>query len=258
MLAAWLGFANAELITVMETLDDAIGPMVQGFAAGLGHACMLHCGQGHGAQQSIGAAASRGPALCNTAAADAQLRIPVPHCGTGGAAASSPSRSVGTIFSSGAPGPHHLRRTALHCPALQVEQDGQYFNSRWGYLCRSGVNDRSQLMRQIEKYADVFTSRVSNFLRYTVRGKEGPCEGGGQPGTHLHPGCHAVRLDTRPDPSLPPPPTPLQPYMYFRSPSQSLAHDRPSSDALVLSDESSLALGPVAFTSSRNNGAGPE
>ncbi|KAL6763622.1 putative cytosolic purine 5-nucleotidase [Haematococcus lacustris] len=64
-----------------------------------------------------------------------------------------------------------------------LEQDGQHFNSRWGYLSRAGLNDKSQLCRQIEKYADLYTSRVSNFLRYT-------------------------------------------PYMYFRSPSQSLAHDR--------------------------------
>eukprot|EP00798_Chlamydomonas_sp_ICE-L_P002059 gene2059-18237_t len=53
----------------------------------------------------------------------------------------------------------------------------------WGYLSRAGLNDKSQLIRQIEKYADIYTSRVSNFQRYT-------------------------------------------PYMYFRSPSQSLAHDR--------------------------------
>ncbi|PNH09285.1 hypothetical protein TSOC_004092 [Tetrabaena socialis] len=55
--------------------------------------------------------------------------------------------------------------------------------ARWGYLSRAGLNDKSQLNRQIEKYADIYTSRVSNFLRYT-------------------------------------------PYSYFRSPSQSLAHDR--------------------------------
>lgn len=98
-----------------------------------------------------------------------------------------------------------------------------HFSKRWGYLSRAGVNDKSQLMRQIEKYAgappmhphvlkllrqagfgagrevrrccllkayihalrtapcpnpllrtaahrppaDIFTSRVSNFLRYT-------------------------------------------------------------------------------------------
>ncbi len=38
---------------------------------------------------------------------------------------------------------------------------------RWGYLSRAGLNDKSQLNRQIEKYADIYTSRVSNFLRYT-------------------------------------------------------------------------------------------
>lgn len=64
-----------------------------------------------------------------------------------------------------------------------LEKDGQHFSERWGYLSRAGLNDKSQLNRQIEKYADIYTSRVSNFMRYT-------------------------------------------PYMYFRSPSQSLAHDR--------------------------------
>ena len=29
------------------------------------------------------------------------------------------------------------------------------------------MNDKSQLQRQIEKYADVYTSRVSNLKRYT-------------------------------------------------------------------------------------------
>ena len=71
-----------------------------------------------------------------------------------------------------------------------IERDGAEFNSRWGYLSRAGVNDRSQLLRQIEKYADIYSSRVSNFLRYS-------------------------------------------PYIYFRSPSQSMAHDRPSADRRV-------------------------
>eukprot|EP00898_Chlorokybus_atmophyticus_P002924 jgi/Chlat1/3632/Chrsp237S03610 len=66
--------------------------------------------------------------------------------------------------------------------APMLEEDGWHFNQRWGYLSRSGLNDKSHLTRQIEKYADIYTSRVSNFLRYT-------------------------------------------PFMYFRSPSQSLAHD---------------------------------
>jgi hypothetical protein len=39
--------------------------------------------------------------------------------------------------------------------------------TRWGYLSRAGLNDKSQLCRQIEKYADVYTSRVANFLRFT-------------------------------------------------------------------------------------------
>lgn len=34
-----------------------------------------------------------------------------------------------------------------------IEADGQHFNRRWGYLSRAGVNDKSQLMRQIEKCA---------------------------------------------------------------------------------------------------------
>lgn len=54
---------------------------------------------------------------------------------------------------------------------------------RWGFLSRAGLHDKSQLIRMVEKHADVYTSRVSNFARYT-------------------------------------------PYQYFRSPSQSLAHDR--------------------------------
>eukprot|EP01025_Chloroclados_australasicus_P044344 TRINITY_DN4805_c0_g1_i1.p1 TRINITY_DN4805_c0_g1~~TRINITY_DN4805_c0_g1_i1.p1 ORF type:complete len:679 (+),score=92.88 TRINITY_DN4805_c0_g1_i1:39-2039(+) len=64
-----------------------------------------------------------------------------------------------------------------------IEKDGKYFNQRWGYLSRAGVNDKSQIIRQIEKYADIYTSRVSNFLRFT-------------------------------------------PFAYFRSPAQSMAHDR--------------------------------
>jgi HAD superfamily 5'-nucleotidase-like hydrolase len=36
-------------------------------------------------------------------------------------------------------------------------------NQRWGLLLRAG-NDKSHLARQVERYADVYTSRVSNFL----------------------------------------------------------------------------------------------
>eukprot|EP00892_Ulva_mutabilis_P011943 jgi/Ulvmu1/9120/UM005_0215.1 len=48
-----------------------------------------------------------------------------------------------------------------------IRQDGARFSERWGYLSIAGVNDKSQIQRQIEKYADIYTSRVSNFLRYT-------------------------------------------------------------------------------------------
>lgn len=48
-----------------------------------------------------------------------------------------------------------------------LESDGEHFNRRWGYLSRAGLWDKSHLMRQIEKYADIYTSRVSNFLHYT-------------------------------------------------------------------------------------------
>ena len=45
--------------------------------------------------------------------------------------------------------------------------DGAHVNRYWGYTTRAGFADKSHLMRQIEKYADIYTSRVSNFLRYT-------------------------------------------------------------------------------------------
>jgi len=42
----------------------------------------------------------------------------------------------------------------------------ELLNPRWGLLTRAG-NDKSHLARQIERYADVYTSRVSNFLHAT-------------------------------------------------------------------------------------------
>jgi len=39
-------------------------------------------------------------------------------------------------------------------------------NRRWGPLMRAG-NDKSILARQVERYADIYTSRVSNFLHRT-------------------------------------------------------------------------------------------
>jgi hypothetical protein len=42
----------------------------------------------------------------------------------------------------------------------------ELINPRWGLLMRAG-NDKSHLARQIERSADVYTSRVSNFLLAT-------------------------------------------------------------------------------------------
>jgi hypothetical protein len=39
----------------------------------------------------------------------------------------------------------------------------QLNNARWGLLMRAG-NDKSHLARQVERYADIYMSRVSNFL----------------------------------------------------------------------------------------------
>ena len=50
-----------------------------------------------------------------------------------------------------------------------LEADGAVFSKRWGYLSRAGLNDKSQMTRQIEKYADIFTSRSGRHVsRSTV------------------------------------------------------------------------------------------
>lgn len=46
---------------------------------------------------------------------------------------------------------------------------GEIGNRRWGPLMRAG-NEKSLLARQVERYADVYTSRVSNFLHHTPYG----------------------------------------------------------------------------------------
>lgn len=43
---------------------------------------------------------------------------------------------------------------------------GELVNPTWGLLTRAG-NDKSHLARQVERYADIYTSRVSNFLHAT-------------------------------------------------------------------------------------------
>eukprot|EP00967_Tisochrysis_lutea_P065732 scaffold85535_cov37-Tisochrysis_lutea.AAC.2 len=48
-----------------------------------------------------------------------------------------------------------------------LREEGGHVNKYWGYMSRAGFADTSHLMRQIQKYADIYTSRVSNFLPYT-------------------------------------------------------------------------------------------
>jgi len=50
-----------------------------------------------------------------------------------------------------------------------AQRASQIGNLRWGPLMHAG-NDKSRLARQIERYADVYTSRVSNFLQLTPFG----------------------------------------------------------------------------------------
>jgi 5'-nucleotidase len=47
-----------------------------------------------------------------------------------------------------------------------ARQSGELLNVHWGPLMRCG-SDKSHLARQIERYADVYMSRVSNLLAYT-------------------------------------------------------------------------------------------
>ncbi|RMG11807.1 MAG: HAD family hydrolase [Deltaproteobacteria bacterium] len=47
-----------------------------------------------------------------------------------------------------------------------AKASSELVNPRWGPLMRAG-NDKSLLARQVERYADVYTSRVSNFLLHT-------------------------------------------------------------------------------------------
>lgn len=50
--------------------------------------------------------------------------------------------------------------------ARLARRSAELLNQRWGPLMRAG-NDKSHLARQVERYADVYMSRVSNLLAYT-------------------------------------------------------------------------------------------
>jgi HAD superfamily 5'-nucleotidase-like hydrolase len=50
--------------------------------------------------------------------------------------------------------------------APMAQRSSELTNERWGLLLRAG-NDKSHLARQLERYADIYTSRVSNLLQAT-------------------------------------------------------------------------------------------
>jgi 5'-nucleotidase len=66
------------------------------------------------------------------------------------------------------------RMTELRAQLLELDAgiaplakaSSELFNPHWGPLLRAG-NDKSHLARQVERYADIYTSRVSNFLAQT-------------------------------------------------------------------------------------------
>jgi 5'-nucleotidase len=66
----------------------------------------------------------------------------------------------------------HIQRTRARLIEIDAEivpmakLAAELGNPRWGLLTRSG-NDKSHLAHQVERYADVYTSRVSNFLHAT-------------------------------------------------------------------------------------------
>ena len=89
----------------------------------------------------------------------------------GAAAAAAPPERVRPAARGGAS--QKLRETMAELRARLVALDeriaplakasGEILNQRWGLLMRAG-NDKSHLARQVERYADIYTSRVSNFL----------------------------------------------------------------------------------------------
>ena len=67
---------------------------------------------------------------------------------------------------------HEMRAAKNHLTELDariaqlVRRSTEGLNQRWGPLMRCG-NDKSHLARQIERYADIYMSRVSNLIDYT-------------------------------------------------------------------------------------------
>ncbi len=90
-----------------------------------------------------------------------------------------------------------MHKTRMELVALDqriaelAKQSAELGSARWGLLMRAG-NDKSRLAFQMERYADVYTSRVSNFLHYTpfvyLRSPRGslPHDSGPEGGSNLN------------------------------------------------------------------------
>lgn len=86
-----------------------------------------------------------------------------------------------------------LRLTSLDTEIMPLAKAGaELTNDRWGLLTRAG-NEKSHLTRQVERYADIYTSRVSNFVHATpfvyLRSQRGslPHDPSAPGGPHLAP-----------------------------------------------------------------------
>ena len=120
-----------------------------------------------------------------------------------------------------------------------LEEDGKEFNERWGYLSRAGLNDKSQFTRQIEKYAGVtlimHSSKASGHSSLTMSLCTFWQDIGLTQETSSVKAIHLLGHGTFKDVMFPGADIYTSrvcnlfrytPYAYFRSPSQSLAHDR--------------------------------
>jgi HAD superfamily 5'-nucleotidase-like hydrolase len=96
-----------------------------------------------------------------TCLSQARLSLQRRHAGYGPPSGAEPGALEAQI--------HELRNQILAHDAVigpLAKAGSELTNARWGLLTRAG-NDKSHLTRQIERYADIYTSRVSNFLHAT-------------------------------------------------------------------------------------------
>ena len=111
-----------------------------------------------------------------------------------------------------------------------VEKEGAHVNQYWGYISRAGWADKSHLMRQIEKYADIFLALASTLtlaLALTLT---------------LTPTRYADIYTSRVSNLLP-----YSPYMRFTTSPQSLGHEQPQKHwAINAADDASFERAAAA------------